>query len=64
MYKRIMAEYSKDCPSNENIEEEWGLIREIINKTSRKCLETTNKAKKKKKRLDIWNSEIKTVLLL
>jgi hypothetical protein len=30
MYKIRMTEYLKDCPSSENIEEEWRLITELI----------------------------------
>jgi len=54
MYKRRMTEYSKDCPSSENTEEEWRLISEIIKTTERESPGTKNKTKKKKG-LYIWN---------
>jgi uncharacterized protein YrzB (UPF0473 family) len=53
-YKRRMTEYSKDCPSSENTEEEWRLISEIIKTTERESPGTKNKTKKKKG-LYIWN---------
>jgi len=48
MYKRRMTEYSKDCPSSENIEGERRLITEITNKTARECLGTKTKLRRKK----------------
>lgn len=35
-------EYLKDCPSNENIEEKWRLISEILNKMADEYLGTKN----------------------
>jgi hypothetical protein len=61
MYQRRMTEYPKDCPPNENIEEEWKLMLEILNKTANECLGTKSKIEKKK-RLYSWNSEIKTAV--
>jgi hypothetical protein len=55
MNERRIAEYSKDCPSNENIEEEWRLMSEILNKMAKECVGTKSKTKKKKC-LYVWNS--------
>jgi uncharacterized protein YrzB (UPF0473 family) len=37
-----MIEYSKDCPLNENIEEKWRLISEILNTMADEYLGTKN----------------------
>jgi hypothetical protein len=53
--ERRIAEYLKDCPSNENIEEEGRLMSEILNKMAKECVGTKSKTKKKKC-LYVWNS--------
>jgi hypothetical protein len=41
-------QYSRDCPSTKNIEEEWRQITEMINKMARECLGTKTKLRRKK----------------